>query len=150
MNQRQIARLQLVHVPQHLGLGMVLIENRMRQERCGPIESLVVTRVGVDREIVGSEVRVLAAVKGSKDVVDVVVVDSLIEGDADGPVFHEAHVDATTLRLIDDLLRVALADRYANRVEKIVVNNGEAETTKTLAQGSCVAVYSTCDTRQPL
>jgi hypothetical protein len=42
MHQRQIARLQPVHVTEHLRFGVVRIENRMREKRRGSLEALVV------------------------------------------------------------------------------------------------------------
>ena len=43
--QRQIARLETLEVPQHLGLGVVAVEDRVREERRRAREPLVVPRV---------------------------------------------------------------------------------------------------------
>src|SRR5256885_9675951 len=128
----------------------MFVEDRMRQERSRAIEPLVVTGVRVEREVFDAEIGNLSAIERSEQVRNVIAGNRLIECDANASIVHESQVDAATLRLVNDRLGIALPDRDTNGVEVIVVNDGEAESTQPLGEGSGVAVDATCDPRQTL
>src|SRR3954471_5234793 len=100
MYEREISRLQLVHVAKKLRLGVVRAENRMRHERCRALEPLVVAVIHGGKHVLDkTESGIAPAVEGSKNREEIFFANRLVQGDYDFIVVAAAEIDAATFRI---------------------------------------------------
>jgi glycine dehydrogenase (decarboxylating) len=146
--ERQVARLELPHVPQHLRLGVVRVEHGMRQERTRAREPLVEPVV----DLGGERARLRRGLPEQREqLLDVVVGHRLVERDDHAVVAVGAEVDLPVLGGGDQRgLREALVELDAERVEVDVVHHAELELLDARREHRRVAMDPPRDRRQPL
>ena len=119
MRERQVARLEHPHVAQHLRLGVMRVEHRMRQELAAagePLVEPVVQRIGQPLGFRSGT----AASEYREQRLHVVVGDRLVERHDDPVVAGAPQVDLAPRRRGDDLSGGGRVHPHADRVEVVV------------------------------
>ena len=160
VDERVVLFLQMHHVSQHVGLGVMLVEDRLgeegafsrempdrRLERLGgevELASEGVERVGLDLALA------LDAVKDVDNVGEVERSDRLVEGDADSLVVDFAEVDTGIDRGFVDLCRREAGGRHVDgeSVKVGLVEDSESEGLERRGEHAGKRVHLACDTTE--
>ena len=127
-----VLSLEAADVAHHLGLGVILVEDRMRQERRRAADRGRIARVDVGSGEIDCRRRARVHARGERrhDGADVVGVDRLVERDGDRPIATEPEIDLRRERGLQNPpghLHVAAGDREARGVEVLLVDLPGAE-----------------------
>ncbi len=101
--EREVARFEAAHIAQQLGLGVVAVEDGVREERAGARERRAETGGDGGVEFVDAEGGRGVAVEDAEEKLDVLGVGGFVERDGDGGGVDDAQIDKVLLGDFDNV-----------------------------------------------
>ena len=150
MDQREVPRLQAVHVPEHLVLGVIPVEDLVREVLARPRQRGREGEVGLGGEVLDGKGHRPASSKDLEERLHLRRRGDLVDRDAEGTILERPQINAALLRQREDAFPGMLVRPDADGVEEGLVTDLDAHPTQALGQHHREAVHALRDPPQPL
>ena len=150
MDQGKVTGLQPMHIPQQLMLGVVSVEDLMREIWADPRQPMWDARGDRWGQILDREGHRLAPRENSPQRFDLSRGGDLIERNTDPPIVTSSEIDAARPRVIQDLVKRPVTRPDRHRIEEGCRTDIARETAEPLGQHKGQPMHAFGDPPQPL
>ena len=148
--EREVARLEPLDVAQHLGLGVVAVEHRMRQVGRAPLQGGRDRALGVRPRLVHHERQRLVQREDGDQVGQIAQGHRFVQRDAEPVGWERPQVDVARPRRVEQARQRPRLDLDAERVEEVLVHELIAQPLQRLGEQPRQGVHPLGDAAQSL